>query len=91
MNIKGILAAVAATAICLGANAATQLTLNNGDTLTGEYADATITIAAGATVTFDGVTVVNTSGSAPAVNCLGNATIILADGTVNAVTNMANS
>ena len=58
--------------------------------MTGTYADATITIAAGATVTFDGVTVVNTSGSAPAVNCLGNATIILADGTVNAVTNMAN-
>ena len=90
MSIKHILAAVAAMAIGFGANAATQLTLNDGDTLTGEYADATITIAAGATVTFDGVTVVNTSGSAPAVNCLGNATIILADGTVNAVTNMAN-
>ena len=35
-----------AAALCLGANAATQLTLNDGDTLQGVYQDYEITIAA---------------------------------------------
>ncbi len=78
---------VAFAAAGLGANAATSLTLNDGDTLTGVYEDYEITITAGATVTFNGATMTHTSGTAPAVDCLGDATIILAPGSVNAVTN----
>ena len=74
-------------AFCFSASAATGLTLNDGDTLTGVYEDYEIEIAEGATVTFSGATVTHTSGSAPAVKCLGDATIILAPGSVNAVTN----
>ena len=88
MSIKHILAAVAATAIGFGANAATQLTLNDGDTLQGVYEDYEITIAAGATVTFDGASLTNTTCNAPAVKCLGNATIVLAEGSDNNVVNM---
>ena len=78
---------VAFAAAGFSANAATSLTLNDGDTLTGVCEDYEITIAAGATVTFNGATITHTSTTAPAVNCLGDATIILAPGSVNAVTN----
>ena len=87
-------AVVSAAALCaaavlpLGANAATQLTLNDGDTLQGVYEDYEITIAAGATVTFDGASLTNTTCNAPAVKCLGNATIVLAEGSDNSVVNM---
>ena len=84
---KLALAIMASVAAVFSASAATQLTLNDGDTLQGVYEDYEITIAAGATVTFNNATVTHTSGSAPAVKCLGDATIILADGTVNSVDN----
>ena len=83
---------IATTAICSVANAATQLTLNDGDTLQGVYEDYEITIAAGATVTFNNATVTHTSGSGrAAIDCAGNATIVLAEGSVNGVTNTVNS
>ncbi len=81
---------IATTAICSVANAATQLTLNDGDTLQGVYEDYEITIAAGATVTFNGASVTLTSGG-PAVRCAGDATIILAPGSVNSVDGSATS
>ena len=52
------------------------------------YEDYEITIAAGATVTFDGASLTNTTCNAPAVKCLGNATIVLAEGSDNSVVNM---
>ena len=83
---------VAFAAAGFGANAATGLTLNDGDTLTGVYEDYEITIAAGATVTFNGATITHTSGSGrAAIDCAGNATIVLAEGSVNGVTNTVNS
>ena len=82
---------ICAAALCFCANAATQLTLNNGDTLQGVYEDYEITIAAGATVTFNNATVTRTTGSDPAVRCDGDATIILADGSVNSVDGSATS
>ena len=87
---KKVIAAIATFTLFLGANAATQLTLNNGDTLQGVYEDYEITIAAGATVTFNGASLTNTTSSSPAVKCLGNATIVLAEGSDNSVVNMAN-
>ena len=54
----------------------------NGDILTGATNYA-ITIAAGATVTLDGV---NISSSDYCIKCLGDATIILKDGTENTLT-----
>ena len=69
----------------LGANAATGLTLNDGDTLTGVYEDYEITIAAGATVTLDGATITRASDNAAVVQTLGDATIILAEGSENSV------
>ena len=58
-------------------------TAQNGDILTGETTDYKVTIAAGATVTFAGVTI---SGADYCINCAGNATIILKDGTTNTLT-----
>ena len=89
--IRKLAMAIVASATCLGANAATQLTLNDGDTLTGVYEDYGITIAAGATVTFNNATVTRTTGSDPAVRCYGDATIILAPGSVNSVDASATS
>ena len=54
----------------------------NGDILTGAT-DYAITIAAGATVTLDGV---NISSSDYCIKCLGDATIILKDGSTNTLT-----
>ena len=51
--IRKLAMAIVASATCLGATAATQLTLNDGDTLTGVYEDYGITIAAGATAGVD--------------------------------------
>ena len=79
---------ICAAALCFCANAATKLTLNDGDTLQGVYEDYEITIAAGATVTFNGASLTNTTCNAPAVKCLGNATIVLAEGSDNSVVNM---
>ena len=91
MKLMAAIAAVA-TNVTLSALAATQLTLNNGDTLTGVYEDYEITIAAGATVTFNNATVTHTSGDGrAAIDCAGNATIVLAEGSVNGVTNTVNS
>ena len=55
----------------------------NGDVLTGETSSYKVTIAAGATVTLDGATI--TSGDY-CIKCLGDATIILKDGSTNTLT-----
>ena len=55
----------------------------NGDVLTGETTSYKVTIAAGATVTLDGV---NISSSGYCIKCAGDATIILKDGTTNTLT-----
>lgn len=59
----------------------------NGDVLTGTLAgNYQISIADGATVTLDGVTINGTSGfNWAGLTCNGDATIVLADGTTNAV------
>ena len=77
-----------------------DLTLADGDVLTGTL-DGTskklkISIAAGATVTLAGANIngVHTSDTECAwagLNCVGDATIILADGTTNSVTNFQRS
>ena len=73
-----------------------NLTLADGDVLTGTLDGATqkvkISIAAGATVTLAGATIngvhtIDTECRWAGLNCVGNATIILADGTTNSVTN----
>ena len=53
------------------------------DTLTGETSSHKVTIAAGATVILDGVTI---SASKYCIKCAGDATIILKDGTTNTLT-----
>ena len=55
----------------------------NGDVLTGETTSYKVTIAAGATVTLDGV---NISSGDYCIKCAGDATIILKDGTTNSLT-----
>ena len=65
-------------------------TAQDGDVLTGATGYE-ITIAAGATVTLDGVDIACTSGSDPAVTCLGDATIILAEGSANSIDGSATS
>ena len=55
----------------------------NGDVLTNATTTYRVTIAAGATVTLDGV---NISSSAYCIKCLGDATIILKDGSTNTLT-----
>ena len=62
----------------------------NGDVLTGELsAKVKISIADGATVTLDGITIMGVTGlheyEWAGINCLGDATIILKDGTENTV------
>ena len=63
-------------------------TVRDGDVLTGTlYYSGKISIADGATVILDNLTVENTSFTTRAgLNCLGDATIILKDGTVNNLT-----
>ena len=55
----------------------------NGDVLTGETSSYEVTIADGATVTLDGVTI---NGSSYCIKCAGDATIILKDGSTNTLT-----
>ena len=55
--------------------------VENGTTLTGTSTNKLITIAAGATVTLKGVNISHSSNYG--IDCLGDATIILADGTTN--------
>ena len=66
-----------------------DVTLNDGDILTGTGgADTHVTIADGATIWLNGVTIVNTSGVGKiwsGLTCAGDATINLVDGTTNTV------
>ena len=66
-----------------------DLTLQNGDVVTGNLKEnVKISIADGATVTFKGDTIKGAIVMAvprPGITCRGDATIILADGTVNVV------
>jgi len=73
-------------------NLTTGIVVENGDVLTGTLDGQTqpykITIADGATVTLDGVTINGVYGDNyrwAGLNCLGNATIVLKDGTTNTV------
>ena len=61
----------------------------NGDVLTGETSSYKVTIAAGATVTLDGVNI--SSSDYYCIKCLGDATIILKDGSTNTLTGTGNS
>ena len=69
-------------------------TAQNGDTLTGTLdAKVKISIAKGATVMLDGVTINGTHSMSylwAGITCKGNATIILKDGTTNKVTGFNN-
>ena len=62
-----------------------EVTLNDGDVVTGTGGTSTkLKIAAGATVTLAGVTnISNTGYEIAGIQCEGDATIILADGTTN--------
>lgn len=71
-------------------------TANDGETLTGTLGKTVkISIADGATVTLSGVDInTNTtlsSGNYPGITCLGDATIILKDGTTNSVRALNNA
>ena len=55
----------------------------DGDVLTGTMSTYKVAIAAGATVTLDGVTI---TGGDYCISCLGDATIVLKDGTTNTLT-----
>ena len=64
--------------------------IENGSTVTGKLgAKVKISIADGATVTLDGITIMGVTGlheyEWAGINCLGDATIILKDGTENTV------
>ena len=67
----------------------TTLTVENGTTLTGELAENyRVVIADGATVTLDGVTINGANDNNfqwAGLTCLGDATIMLKDGSVNTV------
>lgn len=88
---KLMLAATAALSICLGVEATTvdlstltsNYTARDGDVLTGAT-NFGITIPDGETVTLSNATI-TCSSRASAIGCEGDATIILADGTVNTV------
>lgn len=63
-------------------------TANNGDVLTGSTSYG-IVIPDGATITLSDATIsIPEGGDAPAIDCSGSATIILADETVNVVSNV---
>ena len=93
---KHMLAATAALSICLGVEATTvdlstltsNYTARDGDVLTGAT-NFGITIPDGETVTLSNATI-TCSSSAQAMGCAGDATIILADGTVNTVSQSVN-
>ncbi len=88
-NVKSVKAVKVDDAIDLSKVTA-DLTLQNGNVVTGTLkADVKISIAPGATVTLRNVNITagTNSGSYSwaGLNCLGDATIILADGTTNTV------
>ena len=90
-----LLAATTAFPATVTLNGSTgDVTLQNGDVLTGTGGRNTyVTIAAGATVTLSGISIVKNETSTlhpaqimkPAITCLGDATIVLAKGTVNTI------
>ena len=61
----------------------TNYEAKNGDVITGSTSTCTVTIAAGASVTLSGVSII---GYVAYIKCKGSATIILADGTENTLT-----
>ena len=61
----------------------TNYEAKNGDVITGATNTCSVTIAAGATVTLKGVSII---GYVSCIQCKGSATIILADGTENTLT-----
>ena len=61
----------------------TNYEAKNGDVITGSTNTCNVTIAAGATVTLKGVSII---GYTSCIQCKGSATIILADGTENTLT-----
>ncbi len=85
LKVKGVKATIEAGAPATG-NIVDLSTLTadyeaqNGDVLTGVTSSYKVTIAAGATVTLDGVDI---SGNGGCIRCLGDATIILKDGSTN--------
>ena len=91
LKVKGVKAtsdaAAAGNSVDLSTLAA-DYEAQNGDVLTGETSTYKVTIAAGATVTLDGV---NISSSLYCIKCAGDATIILKDGSTNTLTGTGNS
>ena len=91
LKVKGVKAtsdaAAAGNSVDLSTLAA-DYEAQNGDVLTGETSSYKVTIAAGATVTLDGV---NISSSLYCIKCAGDATIILKDGSTNTLTGTGNS
>ena len=63
-----------------------DVTANDGDVLTGTTSEYKVTIAGGATVTLNGVTISNGGANSHCIQCAGTATIILAEGTINTLT-----
>ncbi|MBP5544971.1 MAG: hypothetical protein ILM98_12915, partial [Kiritimatiellae bacterium] len=83
--VKSMLAATVAAGTAIMANASTQLTASNGDTLSGTYGDHYYTVANNATVTLDGLDITCGDYDHAVIECQGNATLILAPGSVNSV------
>ena len=63
----------------------TEYSASNGQILTGEFASGKISIRDQATVTLAGVTINTINSTGIGIECLGNNTIILKDGTTNRV------
>ena len=87
LKVKGVTATSEATPAGKTVDLSTltaDYVAQNGDVLTGETSSYEVTIAAGATVTLDGVTI---NGSSYCIKCAGDATIILKDGSTNTLTN----
>lgn len=87
LKVKGVKATSDAAAAAGNSVDLSKLTADyeaqNGDVLTGVTSSYKVTIAAGATVTLDGV---NISSSSNCIKCAGSATIILKDGSTNTLT-----
>ena len=86
LKVKGVKAtsdAAAAADIVDLSSLSGDYEAQDGDVLTGETTSNRVYIAAGATVTLDGV---NISGKGGCIKCLGDATIILKDGSTNTLT-----
>ena len=81
-SVKAVKKAAAGTTVDLSTLTA-DYEAQDGDVLTGATTSYKVTIAAGATVTLDGV---NISSSGYCIKCAGDATIILKDGSTNTLT-----